>query len=63
MTADSAVKQAAAKETITAKMSRWAADLNYKHLSEEAIYQAKRFLLDSVGCASAATSSTTSRSH
>ena len=51
MTADSAVKQAAAKETITAKMSRWAADLNYKHLSEEAIYQAKRFLLDSVGCA------------
>jgi 2-methylcitrate dehydratase len=39
------------KETITAKMARWAAALEYKHLSEEAIYQAKRFLLDSVGCA------------
>jgi 2-methylcitrate dehydratase len=50
VTADSAVKQAA-KETITAKMSRWAADLKYKQLSVDAIYQAKRFLLDSVGCA------------
>jgi 2-methylcitrate dehydratase len=39
------------KETITAKMARWAAALDYKHLSGEAIYQAKRFLLDSVGCA------------
>src|SRR5256885_5919209 len=41
----------AAKETVTAKMSRWAASLKYKHLSKEAVYQAKRFLLDSVGCA------------
>jgi 2-methylcitrate dehydratase len=41
----------ASKETITAKMARWAAALDYKHLSEDAIYQAKRFLLDSVGCA------------
>jgi len=41
----------APKETITAKMARWAAALDYKHLSQDAIYQAKRFLLDSVGCA------------
>ena len=48
----SATKQAiAAKETITAKMSRWAAGLQYPQLSQEAVYQAKRFLLDSVGCA------------
>src|SRR5258706_15346284 len=32
-------------------MSRWAAELEYKQLSQEAVYQAKRFLLDSVGCA------------
>jgi 2-methylcitrate dehydratase len=42
---------ATGKETITAKMSRWAAGLEYKQLSQDAIYQAKRFLLDSVGCA------------
>jgi 2-methylcitrate dehydratase len=39
------------KETITARMARWAAALEYKHLSQDAVYQAKRFLLDSVGCA------------
>jgi 2-methylcitrate dehydratase len=39
------------QETITAKMARWAAALDYKHLSQDAVYQAKRFLLDSVGCA------------
>jgi 2-methylcitrate dehydratase len=44
-------KEIAAKETITAKMSRWAAGLTYPQLSQEAVYQAKRFLLDSVGCA------------
>ena len=38
-------------ETVTAKMSRWAASLQYKDLSADAIYQAKRFLLDSLGCA------------
>src|SRR5271156_5046043 len=32
-------------------MSRWAASLEYKQLSQDAVYQAKRFLLDSVGCA------------
>ena len=46
-----ATKEAAAKETITAGMSRWAAGLTYAQLSQEAVYQAKRFLLDSVGCA------------
>jgi 2-methylcitrate dehydratase len=46
-----ATKEAAAKETITAGMSRWAAGLSYSQLSQEAVYQAKRFLLDSVGCA------------
>ncbi len=40
-----------AKETITAGMSRWAAGLQYKDISSEAVYQAKRFLLDSLGCA------------
>ena len=39
------------KETVTAKMSRWAASLQYKDVFPEAVYQAKRFLLDSVGCA------------
>src|SRR5579883_1321103 len=37
--------------TVTATMSKWAADLRFEHLSKEAVYQAKRFLLDSVGCA------------
>jgi len=47
-----ATKEAIApKETVTAKMARWAAALDYEHLSQDAIYQAKRFLLDSVGCA------------
>jgi 2-methylcitrate dehydratase len=39
------------KGMITEKMARWAAGLDYAQLSEDAIYQAKRFLLDSVGCA------------
>jgi 2-methylcitrate dehydratase len=41
----------ALKETITAKMARWSAALDYRQLSDDAVYQAKRFLLDSVGCA------------
>ena len=40
-----------AKETVTARMSCWAADLEYEQLSPEAIHQAKRFVLDSMGCA------------
>ncbi|MGB8063876.1 MAG: MmgE/PrpD family protein [Candidatus Sulfotelmatobacter sp.] len=39
------------KETVTARMSRWAADLGFQHVSPEAVYQAKRFFLDSMGCA------------
>ncbi len=39
------------KETVTARVSRWAADLEFQHLSAEAVYQAKRFFLDSMGCA------------
>jgi len=40
-----------AKETVTAQMSRWAAGLEFSQLSQEAVHQAKRFLLDSFGCA------------
>jgi 2-methylcitrate dehydratase len=48
----SATKEAVvSKETVTAKMARWAAALEYKQLSADVVYQAKRFLLDSVGCA------------
>jgi 2-methylcitrate dehydratase len=43
--------KAATKPTITATMSKWAAGLKFEDLSQDAIYQAKRFLLDSVGCA------------
>ena len=32
-------------------MSRWAAGLKYSDISQDAVYQAKRFLLDSLGCA------------
>jgi 2-methylcitrate dehydratase len=42
---------ASANETLTARMSRWAATLAYGDLSAEAVHQAKRFLLDSFGCA------------
>ncbi len=46
-----ATAQAATKATITAAMSRWAAGLQFQQLSRDAVYQAKRFLLDSLGCA------------
>ena len=39
------------KENVTARMSQWAANLQFKNLSADAVYQAKRFLLDSFGCA------------
>jgi 2-methylcitrate dehydratase len=44
-------RKAPAKETVTATMARWAADLRFDQISAEAVYQAKRFLLDSLGCA------------
>ncbi|HUK86858.1 MAG TPA: MmgE/PrpD family protein [Terriglobales bacterium] len=37
--------------TVTATMSQWAAGVKFEHLSKDAVYQAKRFLLDSLGCA------------
>ena len=42
---------AAPKQTVTAQMARWASALEFQDLSQDAIYQAKRFLLDSIGCA------------
>ena len=41
----------AAKPTVTATMSQWAAAVKFEDLSQDAIYQAKRFFLDSIGCA------------
>jgi len=38
-------------ETITAKMAQWAAGVTYDDLGERAIHEARRFLLDSLGCA------------
>jgi 2-methylcitrate dehydratase len=38
-------------ETITATMSRWAASLEYEQIGERATHEAKRYLLDSLGCA------------
>jgi len=38
-------------ETVSATMARWAARLRFEDLSPEAVYQAKRFLFDSIGCA------------
>ena len=46
-----ATAQTTVKTTITAEMSRWAAQLKFAQLSKDAVYQAKRFLLDSLGCA------------
>ncbi len=46
-----APSKAAAKPTVTATMSQWAAGLKFEQLSKDAVYQAKRFLLDSIGCA------------
>ena len=37
--------------TITAPISQFAAGLKFEQLSSDAVYQAKRFLLDSLGCA------------
>ena len=50
MTTATAAPPATKKETITAVMSKWAAGLQFEHLPTDAVYQAKRFLLDSVGC-------------
>ena len=41
--------------SLSGKISRFALDLKYEDIPEESIWEAKRFLLDSVGCALAAT--------
>ena len=41
----------ATKETITARIARWSAGLTYGQIAPEAVHEAKRFLLDSLGCA------------
>jgi 2-methylcitrate dehydratase len=38
-------------DTVSAVMCRWAAELAYEDISPQAIREAKRFLLDSLGCA------------
>jgi 2-methylcitrate dehydratase len=38
-------------ETITAKMARWTAELKYEDLGDKAVHEARRYLLDSLGCA------------
>ncbi len=38
-------------ETITATMARWAADLGYDDIGHQARHEARRYLLDSLGCA------------
>jgi 2-methylcitrate dehydratase len=38
-------------ETITGVMSRWAADLEFDRISGDAVHEAKRYMLDSMGCA------------
>ncbi len=42
---------ASKNETITATMARWAAGVRFEDLSADAVREAKRFLLDSLGCA------------
>ncbi len=51
MTSATATPPAVKKAPISAEMSKWAANLKFEDLSKDAIYQAKRYLLDSVGCA------------
>jgi 2-methylcitrate dehydratase len=46
-----ATRNPACKESVTAIMSRWAAGLRFEDISQDAVHQAKRFLLDSLGCA------------
>ncbi len=38
-------------ETVSAAVARWAAALRFEQLSAQAVHQAKRFLLDALGCA------------
>ena len=38
-------------DTVTARISRWSEKLQYGDLSDDAVREAKRYLLDSIGCA------------
>ncbi len=38
-------------ETATARMAQWAAELKFEDLGDRAVHEARRFLLDSLGCA------------
>ena len=38
-------------ETITGRMARWAESLKFEDLSPEAVHEARRYMLDSLGCA------------
>jgi len=38
-------------DTITATMARWASDLAFDDIGAQAVHEAKRYLLDSLGCA------------
>lgn len=38
-------------ETVTAKMAQWAASLRYEDLPQGVVHEARRYLLDSIGCA------------
>ncbi len=38
-------------ETVTARMARWASDLRFQDIGEGAVHEARRYLLDSLGCA------------
>ena len=38
-------------ETITATMARWAAGLTFDQIGQAAVTEARRYLLDSLGCA------------
>src|SRR5271154_1350716 len=51
MATTTAPTKSASQPTITATMSEWAAGVRFDLLSSDAVYQAKRFLLDSIGCA------------
>src|SRR5215472_12223397 len=51
MVATTAPTRPTGKTTVTTTMSEWAARLEFADLSADAIYQAKRFFLDSIGCA------------
>ncbi len=37
--------------TITETMARWSVGLTYENLSDDAVHEARRYLLDSIGCA------------